>query len=99
MMPKPLRIRSEATDEINEAFEWYFKRNPEAADALLTEIDSSLEQIPSRPQLYPTYTKKTRRRVLSRFPYSVVFQEKDDIILVIALAHSKRRPGYWKGRI
>jgi hypothetical protein len=37
--------------------------------------------------------------VLSGFPYSVIFQLEDDIILVVAVAHAKRRPGYWRKRI
>lgn len=99
MNRKPLRIRSEAQEEINSAFEWYFQRSPAAAEAFLTEIGASLEQIVSHPQLYPAYTKNTRRRILERFPYSVIFQEKDDVILVIAIAHAKRRAGYWRRRI
>jgi plasmid stabilization system protein ParE len=96
---KSLRVHSQAQEEINEAFEWYFKRSPEAADAFLTEIGTSLKQILANPQLFPPYTKSTRRRVLARFPYSVIFQEKDEMIVVVAIAHAKRRPGYWRGRI
>jgi plasmid stabilization system protein ParE len=98
MKRKHIRIQSQAQQEINEAFDWYFKRSPEAADAFLTEIGASLAQIVSHPQLYPACTKNTRRRILANFPYSVIFQEKDDVILVVAVAHAKRRPGYWRGR-
>lgn len=99
MNQKVLRIHSRAQVEINEAFEWYFKRSPEAADAFLAEIGTSLKQIAANPQLYPLYTKNTRKRVLAKFPYSVIFQERDEMILVLAAAHAKRRPGYWRGRI
>jgi len=96
---KPVRFRVEAQEEIKLAFDWYFQRSPRAADAFLAEIGASLAQIVSNPQLYPQYTKNTRRRVLERFPYSVVFQERDDIILVVAIAHAKRRFDYWRGRV
>ena len=99
MMRKRIRIQSQAQQEINEAFDWYFKRSLEAADAFLTEIGESLAQIVSRPQLYTAYTKNTRRRILVNFPYPVIFQEKDDVILIVAVAHAKRRPGYWRKRI
>ena len=69
MNQKVLRIHSRAQVEINEAFEWYFKRGPEAADAFLTEIGTSLKQIAANPQLYPLYTKNTRKRVLTKFRY------------------------------
>jgi plasmid stabilization system protein ParE len=96
---KTLCIRSEAREEIDSAFEWYFQRSPKAADAFLAEVDASLVQVVSHPQLHPRYTKNTRRCILEKFKHSVVFQEKDDTILVIALAHPKRRFGYWQGRI
>ncbi|MGA3372559.1 MAG: type II toxin-antitoxin system RelE/ParE family toxin [Terracidiphilus sp.] len=99
MKRKRLRIHSQAQQEINEAFDWYFKRSPEAAEAFLTEIGASMAQIASHPLLYPPYTKNTRRRVLPGFPYSVIFQEKDEIILIVAVAHAKRRPGYWRKRV
>lgn len=99
MSRKLLRIRSEAREEINSAFEWYFQRSPRAAEAFLAEVATALAQIVSHPQLYPQYTANTRRRVLERFPYSVIFQEKDDRILIVAVAHSKRQFDYWKGRL
>jgi plasmid stabilization system protein ParE len=99
MTLKHIRILSQAQEEINAAFDWYFERSPGAAEAFLTEIGACLAQIASHPQLYPPYTKNTRRRVLEKFPYSVIYQEKKDIILVVAAAHAKRRPDYWRGRI
>ena len=99
MKRKRIRVHSQAQLEINEAFDWYIKRSPDAAEAFLTEIGKSLAQIASQPQLYPFYTKNTRRLVLAKFPYSVIFQEKDDVILIVAVAHAKRRPGYWRRRI
>ena len=99
MMPKGLRIHSQTQEEINEAFDWYFRRNPQAANVFLTEIGNSLQQIRSHPQLYSPFTKNTRRRILAGFPYSVIFQEKDETILIVAIAHAKRRAGYWRKRI
>jgi plasmid stabilization system protein ParE len=90
---------SKAQEEINEAFDWYFKRSHEAAEAFLGEVGSSLKQIVSSTRQYPSFTKSTRRLLLRRFPYAVIFQEKDEAILVVAVAHAKRRPGYWAGRL
>jgi len=99
MNRKDFRIHWQAQEEINEAFDWYFRRNPTAAEAFLTEIGKSLQQIQAHPQLYPSFTKNTRRRVLEGFPYSVIYQEKDGMILAVAVAHAKRRAGYWRDRV
>ncbi|MCP4594404.1 MAG: hypothetical protein GY842_27045 [bacterium] len=42
---------------------------------------------------------KVRRASLSRFPYALVFIELDEEIRVLAVAHDKRRPGYWLDRL
>jgi plasmid stabilization system protein ParE len=96
---KRLRVHSQAQEEINEAFEWYFKRSPEAAEAFLAEIGTCLKKIVSHPQIHSPYTRHTRRGMLAKFPYSVIFLEKDEIILIVAVAHAKRRPGYWARRL
>ena len=99
MRSKRVRIRPEAELEIEEAFEHYRKENPPIADRFLIEIRSSVKKIQRNPKLYPPYTKNTRRRVLGSFPYSVVYQEKQEIILIVAIAHAKRREGYWSKRL
>jgi plasmid stabilization system protein ParE len=98
MNRKRLRIHSQAQQEIHEAFDWYFKRSFQTAEAFLDEIGKSLSQIVSHPKLYPAYLHHTRRRILKGFPYSVIFQEKEDTLRVLAIAHAKRRPGYWRSR-
>ena len=94
MSLKPVRLRLEAEIEIEEAFEYYRRESPRIADRFLNEIAASLTKIQNDPQLYPSYTKNTRRRVLGSLPFSVVYQEKEDVILIVAIAHAKRREGY-----
>jgi plasmid stabilization system protein ParE len=56
---KTLRIRAEAREEIDSAFEWYFRRSPKAANALVAEVDASLAQVASHPQVHPRFTKNS----------------------------------------
>ncbi len=99
MSTKAVRIRSEAQQEINAAFEFYFDRNRNVAEAFLTEVGAAIKAIAEHPQLYSVYTKNTRKRLLDGFPFSVIFKEANGNILVVALAHAKRRPGYWTKRV
>lgn len=99
MTLKPIRLRPEAELEIEEAFDYYLGESPRIAGRFLDEIASSLKKIQRDPQLYPTYTKNTRRRVLGSFPFSVIYQEREEIILIVAIAHAKRREGYWTKRL
>jgi hypothetical protein len=54
--------------------------------------------IADKPSLFPRYDEEHRFAMLVRFPYSLVYQSLPDRVQVIAVAHSRRRPGYWLGR-
>ena len=99
MRSKPIRLRSEAELEIEEAFEYYLRESPRIADRFLKQISASFKKIQKNPLLYPPYTKNTRRRILGSFPFSVIYQEKEEVILIVAIAHAKRREGYWIKRL
>jgi len=88
-----------AIEEGEEAYHWYAKRSQRAADALMTELDAAVEAIRAQPTLFAFYMHGCRRYLLKRFPYAVVYRELPDMIQVVAVAHGKRRPGYWKRRV
>lgn len=70
-----------------------------AAGGFASELDAAVERISSAPMLCPPYLFGTRRYLLKRFPYLVVFRQIDDKIQVVAVAHGRRKPGYWRERM
>jgi plasmid stabilization system protein ParE len=95
---EPLWLHPEAIKEARAAREWYVTRNPEAGEAFMAELDAAIERIEQGPQQWPRYLGGTRRYLFHRFPFFVVFRETDTRIEIIAVAHGRRRPGYWLGR-
>jgi plasmid stabilization system protein ParE len=89
----------EARREIDDAFEWYFERSLQAAEAFADETTSAIALIASAPTIWPTFEAGTRRYVLRKFPYNIIYREIRGGIEVIAVAHHKRRPKYWRGRL
>jgi plasmid stabilization system protein ParE len=69
------------------------------AGMFLEELDRAISQIGDRPRQFPDYAFGTRRMVLRRFPYLVVFRETEAGLEIIAVAHGRRRPGYWRDRV
>lgn len=65
-------------------------------DNVIDRLCSGL--LPSSPVPAVTAAQDTRRVLLKRFPYSIVFYERETEIVIIAFAHSSRRPGYWRSR-
>lgn len=98
MPAEPIWLHPEAIQEARAAREWYSIRNAEAADVFMAELDTAIERIEEDPLQWPAYLGRTRRYLLRRFPFSVIYREANDRIEILAVAHGRRRPGYWLGR-
>lgn len=81
------------------AFEWYAQRSAAAAEGFRRELGRAVEVVSAAPMRWPRYAGRTRRYVFPRFPYSLVYRLSGDDVEVIAVAHGKRRPGYWRSRL
>ena len=95
---KPLEILPAALAEAEEAAAWYAERDPRVAARFAEELEAALNRIAEGPHRWPVYMHGTRRVRLTRFPYLVAYREDPTRILVVAIAHGKRKPGYWKKR-
>ncbi len=96
---KSLRFHPDARAEARNALLWYSERSDSAAGRFAAELQAAYQAIQKAPGLYSTYLHGTQHRLLDRFPFSVVYRELLDSIQIVAVAHAKRRPGYWKSRI
>jgi len=94
-----VELTPEARREVDDAFEWYFDRSLQAAEAFVREVDSAVALIASSPTIWPRFEAGTRRYVLRKFPYNIIYREIPVGIEVIAVAHHKRRPRYWTARL
>jgi plasmid stabilization system protein ParE len=93
-----IRFHPLAADEAEAARVWYLARNPTVAAAFSRELIAAIEIIAEAPSRWPRLYDRFRRYLLHRFPFSVVYLEQKDGIEVIAVAHHRRKPGYWKQR-
>lgn len=102
-LKRRLRISAEAEAEAAEAWRWYEKRRLRLGRDFLLQLDQALALIESNPAAGSRppgiSDPDIRRIVLPRFPYDVVYLLLPDRIQVLAIAHERRRPAYWKERI
>ena len=99
-----LIIFDEAQDEIDELVAWYAQRDPSAAQRLMNLFHDALNHIASQPAQFSLLEIRRnpgdmRRARLKGFPAYVGYQVFDDEIHVFAVAHTSRKPGYWKSRM
>jgi len=93
-----IEFHPEARAEALEAEAWYAGRNPSVGAAFTSALEDAVDAIADAPQAWPSHGDGTRRRLLKRFPYGVIYRILTDHVQVIAVAHQRRRPGYWRGR-
>ena len=87
--------------ELATAVLWYETEvidSPQLAQDFEAEVKNAIAQIAEMPHAWPRYLKGTRHYLLRRFPYFIVYEVEEDGVLLLALAHAKRRPGYWQKR-
>jgi plasmid stabilization system protein ParE len=99
MPSRPVDIHPEAIAEAQAANRWYRERSASTAVAYLAELDMAVEAIAENPEMWPQYVHGTRRYILHRFPFYLVYRETGSRVEIIAVAHGRRKPGYWKNRI
>lgn len=88
----------DASLELGEALEWYRLRSETAAAGFVHEVELSVARIAVTPQAAPKHRGEVRRWVLRRFPSAILFRDYPDRIEIVAVAHHKRRPFYWRAR-
>ncbi len=101
---KILCFELEAVDEMEEAAGWYEKRQRGLGRRFLNEIERIQKAVVERPASFPRLDLPAsdlviRRALLSRFPFALVFLDREEEVRILAVAHTKRRPGYWLNRL
>lgn len=99
MAAKPLDIHPSALAELKSSISWYLEQNQAAATKFAAELDRAIDFVVASPRRWPAGERGTRKFVLQRFPYAVIYREKEITIQVLAIAHGHRQPGYWKDRL
>jgi toxin ParE1/3/4 len=92
MNSKAFEFHPEARAEFREAGRWYRTRNAKISTEFRRTVSSTVEEIAQAPHCWPTYLHGTRRFVLHRFPFSIIYLDDPELVTIIAVAHSNRKP-------
>ena len=99
MAAKPVEFHPEAAAEAQAATEWYRDRSIRAGEAFFRELGRAVGMLAEAPQRWPEFIAGARRYPLRRFPYWVIYRVMPVSLQIIAVAHARRRPGYWRSRL
>ena len=93
-----VRFHPAAAEEAEAAFRWYGQRSSTAAYGFREELQRAVDAVAQAPGRWPRYSTGARRYIFPRFPFSLVYRLRDGDVEVVAVAHGRRRPGYWRSR-
>jgi plasmid stabilization system protein ParE len=96
---KRLIIGSAAELEYTEAIQFYDSRREGLGLAFVEEVEVAAGAIRRHPKSGLELVPGIRRKLLAKFPYALIYEEIGEEILVLAVAHLHRRPGYWLDRL
>ena len=98
MADPSLFFHEEASAEALSAFAWYAARSLNAAQAFQDELQAAGRSIQQMPDLWPRSQHGTRSCLMKRFLFVLVYRVEAEHIEILAVAHARRNPGYWKHR-
>jgi plasmid stabilization system protein ParE len=94
----PVDLLPAARVDYDESFDWYAERSAAAARQFSLAVDDSLRLIGENPKLFASIDSSHRACLVRRFPYRIVYRIEPARAVVVAVAHARRRPRYWKDR-
>jgi plasmid stabilization system protein ParE len=96
---QPLEFHPEALAELERSKTWYEAQRLGLGELFFQEITTAISRIREAPNTWPEYSRGTRRFLVHRFPFAVIYSQRSTGLFVVAVMHLKRRPGYWTSRL
>jgi len=88
-----------AEAELQAAMDYYNLQKSGLGQEFLAEIKATVNRIANFPEAWQPLSRRTRRCLSRRFPYGIIYQIRDDEILIIAISHLHQKPMYWQDRL
>lgn len=97
-MTKAVRLLLPAEQEMYDAARYYELQAPGLGQDFLDKVKLALQDLVNSPDRWPIVRDDIRRRLIRRFPYSILYRNDPEEVVVLAVMHVKRHPSYWLSR-
>ena len=88
-----------AKSELVEAIDYYNSESEGLGYRFAAEVRRTIERIIQYPEAWALLSQRTRRCRTNRFPYGVIYQIRENAILIVAVMHLHKHPESWKSRL
>lgn len=89
----------DARREMRQARDFYDLERKGLGDEFVDAVERTIGNIVANPESSPAVLRHIRKRVVTRFPYAIIYAVREDDIFISAVAHDSRRPFYWQDRL
>jgi plasmid stabilization system protein ParE len=96
---KRITFHQDARAELLESAHYYEERNQGLGQSFIDDVEAAIDEIQQNPHACALVSSELRRKIIRRFPFGLLYVEESDRIRIIAVAHFKRRPEYWRDRL
>lgn len=87
-----LKLHPLAENDLIIALNYYFEISPKLEKKFLTQVDKQFSDILNSPNLYQYETETSQKVVIKKFPYIIIYERYEDIIMILAIFHTKQNP-------
>lgn len=87
-----LKLHPLAENDLKIALNYYFDISPKLEKRFLSYIDKQFRNILNSPNLYQYETKTSQKVIMKKFPYIIIYEQYEDIIMILALFYTKQNP-------
>jgi len=87
-----IKLLPDAEDDLYKALEYYQGIDRKLKDKFINELDNTFEKILKFPNLYPFETQTSQKILMHKFPYIILYEKYQNIIMILAIFHTKRNP-------
>ncbi|AWV91150.1 type II toxin-antitoxin system RelE/ParE family toxin [Bradymonas sediminis] len=88
-----------AREEFLASVDFYEARARGLGNDFIDDVESAVKIVAENPELGSLFAHGTRRVLLQRFPFALIYMIEPEMLIIIAVAHQRQRPGYWKDRL
>ncbi len=81
------------------AVAWHAAKRPGLGDEFVSKVEETFQRMLRAPEIGAPHLYGTRRMLVNRFRYGVVYLTREPLVLVVAVSHQRRKPGYWRNRL
>ena len=87
-----IRLHPKAEEDLQDALSHYSKIDLNLEEKFIHHLDTTFNKISESPNLYPYETRTSQKVLMEKFPYIVIYEQYEDIIMILAIFHTSRNP-------